>query len=331
MKVFRSLRLCMSTILVVVVILSGCNTGSTPAKVDSNQSATKEDNTLKVGSLPIYDMLPWAVGNKEGLFEKAGVKVEMVPFRSAAELNTALQAGQLDVGGEIITAILMNKDKEQVKIVRVATGTAPNAQPLFGIVAGKGTGLTKPADLKGKDIAVSRNTVIDYVTDRMLKKSGVDSKDVNKVTIPQIPVRLEMLQNGQLAAATLAEPLLTQAIKQGSALIVDDSASKAGISATLVTVKTVKEKPNTLKKALAAYEQAVDKINANPEQYRALLVDLASVPDAIKDTFALPKFPKASVPSKEAIKDINDWMIEQDMIKEVVPYEKLVDSSFLPK
>ncbi len=42
------------------------------------------------------------------------------------------------------------------------------------------------------------------VTDRMLKKNGIDPKEVNKVTIPQIPVRLEMLQNGQLAAATLA-------------------------------------------------------------------------------------------------------------------------------
>ena len=120
-------------------------------------------------------------------------------------------------------------------------------------------------------------------------------------------------------------------MSNGARLIVDDSASKVGQSVVLVSTKAIKEKPTTLKKTLAAYEQAVDKVNASPEKYRALLVEVAKVPDDVKDKIKLYKYPRAMVATKADVEGVNKWMIEQDMISAMLPYEKIVDASFLPK
>ena len=56
-------------------------------------------------------------------------------------------------------------------------------------------------------MAVSKNTIIEYVTDRITAGQNMPDGSLNKVVIPQIPTRLEMLQNGKLAAATLPEPM----------------------------------------------------------------------------------------------------------------------------
>lgn len=324
-----------AAIIAAMITTSACSSTTPPAAGNGSGSSTaKEDSTFKLGTLPLYDVLPWAVGNKEGIFEKAGVKVELVSFRSAADIDTALLAGEIDAGQrDINAALLMNKDKEQAKILRLALGTAATGQPIFGMVTSANSNVKSVADLKGQDIAIARNTIIDYLTDKMLLAGGVNPKDVKKTNVPQIPMRLELLQSGQVKAATLAEPVLTQAIADGARLVIDDSASKVGQSAVLVTTKAIKEKPTTLRKTLAAYEEAVDKVNANPEQYRSLFVEVAKVPDTIKDKVKLPKYPKAMVPSKTDVEDLNKWMmaLEDPQITTMIPYEKIVDASFLPK
>ncbi|MBI2865552.1 MAG: ABC transporter substrate-binding protein [Chloroflexi bacterium] len=308
-----------------LVLVMGCSQAA-PAGGGSAKA------TFKLGTLPLYDVLPWAVGDREGIFEKAGVKVELVPFRSAADIDTALLAGEIDAGQrDIIAALLMNKDKEQAKILRTALAIAYTGQPVFGMVALANANVSGVGDLRGRDIAIARNTIIDYVTDKMLLAGGVNPKDVNKVNVPQIPLRLELLQGGKVKAAVLAEPVLTQSIGNGARLIVDDSASKVGQSIVLVSTKAIKEKPTVLKSLLAAYEQAVDRVNANPEKYRSLLVEVASVPADVKDKIKLPKYPKALVSSHADIEGVNKWMVEQGMIPAMLPYAKIVDASFLPK
>ncbi|MDO8670523.1 MAG: MetQ/NlpA family ABC transporter substrate-binding protein [Dehalococcoidia bacterium] len=319
----------LAMVVAAMAMAMACSGATSPA---SGGPGGSENTTFKIGTLPIYDVLPWAVGNQEGIFEKAGVKVELVPFASAAEIDAALLAGAIDAGQrDIIAALNMNKDTEQAKIVRTALSIAATGQPVFGMVALSNSNISSVADLRGRDIAIARNTIIDYLTDKMLLAGGVNPKDVNKVNVPQIPMRLSLLQNGQVKAATLAEPVLTQALGNGARLIVDDSVSKVGQSIVLVSTRAIKEKPTTIKETLAAYEQAVDRVNAGPEKYRALLVEVAKVPDDVKDKIKLPKYPKALVSSKADIEAVNKWMMEQDMISSMLPYEKVVDASFLPK
>ena len=82
-----------------------------------------------------------------------------------------------------------------VKVTSYTDGT-------YKLIAGKDEKAQKPQDLAGKDVAVSKNTIIEYVTDRITAGQNMPEGSLNKVVIPHIRARLEMLQNVKLAAAT---------------------------------------------------------------------------------------------------------------------------------
>lgn len=295
-------------------------------------AAAPPDATLRFGVLPILDVVPIHVAEKEGYYREQGISVEVVQFGSALERDTALQAGQIDGElNDLVSALLLNKDADRVRVVRVARrATADRAQ--FLILAAPNSRLQGPADLKGVEIGISTNTVIEYMTDRILQQAGLATGDIKKTEVTKIPVRLELLAKGQIQAATLPDPLSLLAVKQGARIIGDDT-GLAGISQSSVTVRSdvLKSKPQTVRKFLAAYEKAVQAIAQNPAPYMDILIEKGQVPEPVRGTFAMPPFPGASVPSKAEVDDVTAWALEKGLIPKGIAYDKLVDGAYLPK
>jgi hypothetical protein len=44
----------------------------------------------------------------------------------------------------------------------------------------------------------------------------------------------------------------------------------------------------------------------------------------------MPPFPEASVPSPEQMADVVAWALDKGVAQKDVPYERMVDDSFLP-
>jgi NitT/TauT family transport system substrate-binding protein len=186
-------------------------------------------------------------------------------------------------------------------------------------------------DLRGVEVGVSTNSVIEFATDKMLADAGLRDLETKRVEVAKIPVRFEMLMKGQLQAATLPDPFGSLALAQGARLIADDSASGAGQSVMTFRQEVIDQKPAAVRAFLTAYEQGVAAINANPSKYRALLVDRAKVPEQIKDTFAMPAYPPARVPTEAEVAAVSQWMVGKGLLPAQVNYAKLVTSEFLPK
>jgi NitT/TauT family transport system substrate-binding protein len=143
---------------------------------------------------------------------------------------------------------------------------------------------------------------------------------------------LQLLAAGQLKAATLPEPSASLAAQSGAIILISDaSLPEVGTSEFSFSVNTLKAKPETVKKFLAALEKATADVNATPDQFNTLLTDKKLVPAPLIGKYPLPKFPTASVPSEAQLKDVQAWMIEKGLIKAEVAYNKLVDASYLPK
>jgi len=295
-------------------------------------AATSEDPTLKIAVLPILDALPMYVAEAQGYFKDAGIKVEFVPVASAAERDQIMQAGQADgMINDLISTVLYNKDEQKIAVVRFARTASPD-QPQYSIVVSKDSGFTKPEDLKGVEIGISQGTVIAYTTDRLLQHAGLTQNDIKTTNIPQIPVRLQMLSEGKLKAANMPEPFATLAEQSGAVVVISDtSLPEVGTSEISFSVNTLKTKPETVKKFLAAIEKATADINANPDKWNSLLTDKKLIPAPLIGKYPLPKFPAASIPSEAQLKDVQAWMIEKGLIKTEVSYDKLVDASYLPK
>ena len=200
-------------VILSVVALAGCG-GNNEAKDNSK----KEMQELTVGLMPDIDSVPLIIAQEKGYFAEEGLKVNLQQFKSAMDRDSALQSGNLD--GAISDMLAVAFAKSGGFDVKVTSYTDGN----YRLVASKDANVEKLQDLAGKDVAVSKNTIIEYITDQITVSQNMSEDSINKVVIPQIPTRLEMLQNGKLAAATLPEPMGSIAIGNGCKLINDSEA-----------------------------------------------------------------------------------------------------------
>ncbi len=293
--------------------------------------ADKEVPTLRMALLPILDVLPIHVADRNGYFEQVGVRVELVPVKSAQERDALMQAGQVDgMLTDLISPVLFNQDRPQIMVVRTALKAYPDS-PLFRLLARPGSEVKSPADLAGVEIGISHNSVIEYLTDRMLEHAGLTADQIAVQEVSAIPVRFELLLNGEIPAATLPDPLASGAMAAGAVLVMDDtSIPELSQSVLAFSVKTLETRPEAVRRFLQAWEMAVQELNARPEAYQDLLIEVGRVPESIQGTYQMPPFPEAGVPTPEQLADVVQWALDKGLVEKDVPYEQIVDGSYLP-
>ncbi len=301
--------------------LAACGPAATPAPV-----------TIKVAVLPVLDVLPMLVANAEGLYAKHNLVVEFVPVGSAPERDQLIVAGQVDaVMNEILSVMFLNQEKVQVQAVRFARA-ATSEQAIFKIMSAKDSGITDVNGLKGVPIGVGQGTVIEYLTYRLLEAEGLSKDDIKVLAVPKIPDRMSLLASGELKAATLPEPFATLARQSGATLVLDDS-THPEYSHSIITFRkdVIDKNPEAVKEFLAAVEEAVALINKDPQKYASLMVDQKMVPAPLAETFKVPTYPTAGVPSQAQFDDAMNWALEMGYAKVRVTYADCVNASLLPK
>ncbi|HMM28222.1 MAG TPA: ABC transporter substrate-binding protein [Aggregatilineaceae bacterium] len=294
--------------------------------------AAAQDEPLRMGLLPILDVLPFYVAQEAGYFEEEGVELELIPVSSALERDQMLLVGEIDgMLNDLISTGIFNQDETRVVIVALARKAYDEA-PQFRILAAPRSNITIPSDLVGKEIAISENSVIHYIAQRMLEQAGISASEVTWRPEPNIPVRYQLLMEGQLPVVVLPDPLAQAAIEGGAILIEDDSALvDTGFSQSVLSFRReiVEEQPEKVEAFLRAWMRAAEDINADPEAYRELWIEHTNVPDSVKDSYQLPPFPTYEITQPEAWEDTVDWLIEQEIIENRPAYEDTVDPSFI--
>ena len=291
------------------------------------QSAT----SLKVALLPILDTLPFHAAQAKGYFDKYGVSVTAVPVGSGLERDQLMQSGAIDgMLNEMGTTANFNRERVQVQIVVSARKAYPH-YPLFRLLSAPGSGLKTPADLKGIPIGVSKNTIIEYVTDRLLTAGGLAPDQITKKSVPVIPERFQLLMQGQLKAATLPDPLAKAALEAGAGAVIDDSSHpQYSVSVLSFSLQALKTKADAVRRFLQAWNQAVRDINADPESFRSLLLQKIRVPKNIQQTYRIPPFPVREVPAADQWADVMNWMVSKGLLKTPLPYKESITTDYLP-
>ena len=325
---FRTVSLTgLAILFAAILILAGC--GSNQPTALSEPAA--EQAALKMAVLPVMDILPFHVAQQNGFFEQVGVSVELIPVKSAQERDTLMQTSQVDgMLTDLLSPVLFNQNEAQILVVRTARKVYPGS-PLFSIVAKPGSEIESPLELAGVKVAISQNTVIEYITDRMLENAGLLPEQIVSQEVSAIPVRFELLINGEIPAANLPDPLASGAVAAGAVLVVDDtSVPEYSQSILAFSIETLQSQPEAVRNFLLAWEMAVEDLGSNPEKYNTLLIEEGRVPESIQGTFRMPPFPEASVPTPEQLADVVRWSIEKGLIENDIPYERMVDDSYLP-
>ena len=305
-----------------LVLSVGC--GKEPAKQDAPvQKGAKP--ALSVGLMPDTDSVPFIVAREKGYFAEEGVEVTLHPFKSAMDRDAALQSGQLDGAvSDLLAAAFAKAGGFDVRVTSSTDGA-------YQMIAGKGNEAKDVHSLAGADIAVSRNTIIEYVTDRILRENGMASDALQKVSIPQIPARLEMLQNGKLPAATLPEPMASIAVANGCKFLTGSGELGINPGVMLFSAKAAEEKKESLKAMYRAYNKAVEYLKKTPrEEYIRMVVEKSGFPAAAKDALQLPDYRAVALPKESDVTEVMRWLKEKDLIKQEYTYQNLVVGDFLP-
>lgn len=302
-------------VMALVLSLAGCT---------DKQAAGPEQKIINFGVMPDVESIPFMIAEKNGYFDKQGVKVNIIHFKSAQDRDSAMQSGQLDgMVTDVLAVVFANEGGFKQKMVARNDG---NIQ----ILAGKNSGINSMPELKGHTIGLSTNTIMEYLVDQMLAASQMEPTDVNKVAIPPLPTRLEMLQGGKIDACILPEPLAGVAIKDGARAL--NSSDKMGNKpgAIAFTEKCLNDNPEAVRAIFRAYNDGVAYLQTEPQQnYVDFVIQSQGFPAAIKDSLVLPKYSNAARPDEQVVNQVVQWMKGKGLVKGTYEYNDLVDDSVL--
>lgn len=289
------------------------------ASIAMSACAAKPSAPLRLGIMPDADSLPFMVAADEGLFGKRKVEVELVTFVNAQERDAAIQAGKVDGSiSDILAAAFLRAGGFDVKVTSASDGR-------YGIAAAPGSTAASAADLAGKSVGLSTNTIIQYSVEAMLGKAGVGPEGYKPVAVPKMPVRMEMLLAGQVDAAGLPEPLLSAAVARGAVLV--ETTDEVGIDAGVIlfTAQALDSRAADIKKLYAAYEDATARIKADPAKYKTFLVEKASFPPDAVEKYRLVDYRKPALPPRDQVEKALAWLKGKDLLKAEVDPAAVVD------
>ena len=316
------------TLLIVCAVflaLSGCR--KTETETASNASVPP----LRIGVLSIADSAVLLIAQRDGIYEKHGANVEVIEFGSAPEQSKAAEAGQIDaIMTDMVVQSLINKGGRTLKTVLVALGDTVT-QGKFIIASAKGNLHNSVETIGGAKIAISENTMMEFLLDSYCAELGIDMQTIEKVNIPSISLRLEVLLAAKdIDAAILPEPLGDFALLQGAGALIDDTRLNVNLSQAVITVDQayIEAYRDNVQKFVQAYAETASLINKNPDLYRDAVLEIARVPEALKQTYSLPVYSEKSITERPLFDRVQKWMVQKGLLTIENEYETLVDASF---
>ena len=174
---------------------------------------------IKVGFLAAEPAALVTYAKHRGMFTKQGIDAEMVPRTDPALIVAALLSGDVQVtGSHVGVAALLKSRGAPVKVVASGALYDPK-NPASALVAPKGSPIKRARDLLGKTILIDGpNTIAHIGVLKWLKRGGVSKDDV-KINFVVFPDMIASLSKGDVDAAFLPEPYITEAVQKGAKVV----------------------------------------------------------------------------------------------------------------
>jgi len=269
---------------------------------------------------------------KVGLFQKHGLDVEIVYIPGGSTVVQSMIAGDVQFGRgsatEVVTAHLAGFP---LKIL-----TALINKFVYSFVTPMN--ITRPQDLKGRAVAVSRfGSGSDFITRMALKSWGLEpSKDVTILQVGNSPDRLAAIASGKVQGSILSLSQTPRAKKLGLRVLADLSQIDAEYPQGVLYVSTslIEKRPDLIREFLKAYVEGIQQFKINlPAAYSVIekntgLKDKTEIEEyhALLTKNFLLSNPLPTVAGMKTVLD--DLGAKNPKVRELKP-ENLIDTRFL--
>ncbi len=302
----------MIALLTLFTMITGC------AKKGEDVSSGEDKPVIRIGMMSSCDVIPFVLINENKLSDKYNFELNLQVFTSAKDRDAALQAGELDgVLTDYIGVCMYQNAGFDVKITGITDGD-------YILLAGKNSGITDINQIKGKSIAISENTLIEYTLDYILERNGMEDTDVVKEVVPRIPDRLELLRNDKIDLGLMPEPFATLALADGAVQL--GTANEYGLypAVSAFSKASLDSKNEAIRNLYKAYNEAVDYMNHTEiREYEETVIAAVGYPEEMSGKITIKPFRESELPPEEDVKAAVLWASEKGLCESTLTYEQM--------
>ncbi|MBO4663876.1 MAG: ABC transporter substrate-binding protein [Bacteroidaceae bacterium] len=306
----------------IVAGLFSCNNN------DNKTAADYDSTALHLALVPTMDNLPLYYAQETGIFDSLGLNIELLTYSSAMDCDTAFTNGETDgVVSDIVKANIWRSNGDSVKVV---IRTDLN---LF-LMSTHSSRIKSVNNIKEKIMAITRNSALDYMADKVMEHIKLPLLQLNKPQINDIALRCKMTDQNQYDGAFLPEPYAMEAENNGAHRLISSSELIGNLSAVIFHDSIVSKRNDDIRKLVEGYDIAVKRLNVLNERgdkdmiYKINTTFIQEIPDTI---LSYPVFKESSLPERNVVSATAEWANGRTLMKRQVTYSELVDSTFTKK
>ena len=254
---------------------------ATPALAQDKPELAKV--RLAVGGQAALYYLPLVVTNRIGLFQDAGVGVEISDFAGGSRSLQALVGGSADVVAGAFDHTIQMQAKNQPVVAVVELGQFPGF--VLALLNARAGAYHSPADLKGMKIGVTApGSSTHFMALQLMAKSGLKPDDASFLGVGATATAVAAVKRGEIDAIVNTDPAVALLQREGLIKIVADTRTRDGTrevyggiypaAVMYATPAFIDKNPRTIQALVNAFVHGLAFIQSHsPEEIAAVVPD----------------------------------------------------------
>jgi NitT/TauT family transport system substrate-binding protein len=298
---------------------------------------TTELKKVKASMMNAIHDLPLLVARDEGFFRDEGLDVEILKTPGTGQHASDHQALRDNIFNRTMESLYEQGECDQFRMCEwgimkravesnvedghraakiVALGSAMSS---FAIVTDPRSGIYEPEQLKGVPIAVSPFNGSHFTMLKMME-GFIGRDEIKWVNVGTHRERLDALRDGKVKAASLQEPWISVAEKQGCRVLIESRSTRSEAAGEQLDGAT-------LAKMFRAEARAAEAIQKHPEKYAHYIAEEAGGLIDVKELRMSRILNAPPVPyTRERFNDNYQWTLGWGLVPPGATYENTVDN-----
>ena len=317
----------------VVGLLAACggadDTTASAGSKSASDTGAKCNADVTVANLAVSNAAAVVLGVQKGFFKDEGLNVTLRDTQ-AQSTQPAVVSGEAQFAFTNVPAVIAaTSNGLPIRVVASAAAyPAKGDPPSIEVVAKAGSGITKPKDLEGKKIAVDTLYQLPHLSlIQAARAAGVDPSTFKISEVPY-PAMQAAVESGQVDAADMGDPFLTNAVKAGFTEVLPNNQGLKDGAVQAVWVTSAQYLASDAD-VVACFQRAVKTSNeyavAHLDEVRNALPTFTKVPAPLAAVIRMPDY--SATLDKKPFEDYMTLMLENKVIKKEVDLKEVIPSS----
>jgi NitT/TauT family transport system substrate-binding protein len=237
---------------------------------------------IRLAGVATDDLTPVYYAIKNGLYQKAGLDLEIIPTSSGTAATEAVVSGAYEMGkGSLIASLVAHLKGLPLTIVGNGALWDPKS-PFSLMVAAADSPAKSGADLNGKTLSTAAlNDLNELAMRAWIDKTGGDSKTVKWIELPNSAAGAALADH-RVDATSLNEPQLSAAIETGKVRVLAPCYSSISdhfvFTVFFAQPDWAAKHADAIKKYVRVTYEAATYTNAHHAETAAMMADITKIP-----------------------------------------------------